>query len=799
MDLIQKEKLENKNKHYVIPLINTVIYPNIQTKILVDYATGKYLLEEIKKTSEIYPIGLTVQEQLNSSDISKSSLYTTGNLLEIISIHKTDEGYLLSVKAKSRVHIDSITQNDLGFFAEISERRDIVDIYDSEKWSVREEIRNTIHDISMNFTGSEQFTGPIDKMESIESIIGFVLPFLPVSLAEKQNLLEIDSLRTRYLRFLKLLIDCKENIHFRIELTKKVSEKSARINRETMLREQMKAIEEELYEINGAESGDSGYQERINRSSMPDDVKKRANTEVKKLEINGSQSHESPIIRNYLDLLLDLPWVLNEKKSIDIQKTRNILNCNHFGLNKVKNRIIEHLAVLKLKQEKQGSILLLVGPPGTGKTSLGKSIAEALGREYIRISLGGIKDESEIRGHRRTYVGALPGRIIQGIRRAGTKNPVFVLDEIDKLGVSYSGDPASALLEVLDPEQNNSFSDHYLELPYDLSDVFFIATANTTSTIPPPLLDRLEVIEISSYTKQEMFFIGKEHLVPKSLSEHGLHNEKITIEDATLRLIIDKYTHEAGVRGLKKQLDQISRYISEKIVSEKWNLPCKITPDMLHDILGKKIRRHEFAKKIAVPGVATGLAWTPIGGDILFIEATFMPGTGKLTLTGQLGEVMKESANISMSLIRSRFAHTTPHIDFMNRDVHIHVPSGSTPKDGPSAGITLFTALASLITGKPVDTRLALTGEITLSGSVLPVGGIKEKILAAHRAGITKIILPKENSVDLEEIPLDVLQELTFVIVESIDEVLDETLDISLLPPNLSSSMNQSVSAFNLI
>jgi ATP-dependent Lon protease len=450
------------------------------------------------------------------------------------------------------------------------------------------------------------------------------------------------------------------------------------------------------------------------------------------------------------------------------------------GLEKVKERIIQHLAVMKLKQEKQGSILLFTGPPGTGKTSLGRSIAEALGREYVRISLGGIRDEAEIRGHRRTYVGALPGRIIQGIQKAGTKNPVFILDEIDKLAMSYAGDPASALLEVLDPEQNNTFSDHYLEIPYDLSDVLFIATANSLATIPAPLLDRMELIEISGYTKNEKFAIAKDHLIPETLKEHGLDADKLRFEDEALKVIIEKYTREAGVRWLKKQLAKTARFVSEKIVSGTAELPFVVTPDKIQGILGKELIRQEVARKEPVPGVVTGLAWTPVGGDILFIEGTFMPGTGKLTLTGQLGDVMKESATISLSLIRSRFAHTAHSFDFIASDVHIHVPSGATPKDGPSAGVTLFTALTSLITGKTVDPKTAMTGEITLSGAVLPVGGIKEKILAAHRAGIKKVILPKENERDLEDVPEDVRNELTFVTVETIEEVLKAALDIDL-------------------
>ncbi|PWR75536.1 endopeptidase La [Methanospirillum stamsii] len=777
-------------KHYILPLLNTVIFPKSRTKILVDTDSGNILMKEKTRPDNQYPVGVLIHGSEEPSEISEKHLCKTGCILDISFIQKTEEGYLVGVKALTRVHLHTITQVDDRLYAGCTPVPDIEDVDSQTHQEMLLEVRKTIHEISSNFPGSGNFTGPIDKLESVDEIMGFVMPFIPISSETKQELLETDSLSKRYLMFLEILLEFRENINLQIELRKKVSEKSAKLNRETLLREQLRAIQEELGEIDGQGSGTGGYRDRISESKMPEEVKKKAFEEIKKLETCGAQSHESPGIRNYLDLLLDLPWTNGEILSIDLEKTRHILDCNHYGLDKVKDRIVEHLAVLKLKQEKQGSILLLAGPPGTGKTSLGKSIAEALGRKYIRVSLGGVKDEAEIRGHRRTYVGALPGRIIQGLRRAGTKNPVFVLDEIDKLSSSYSGDPASALLEVLDPEQNSSFSDHYLEVPYSLSDVFFIATANSLASIPPPLLDRMELIEISSYTKQEMFFIGKNHLLPKSLKEHGLDENTTSIEDEALHRIIEKYTHEAGVRGLKKQLDRISRHVSEKIVSGKWTMPCVITSGMLLDILGREVHRHEIAKKNLTPGVATGLAWTPVGGDILFIEGTFMPGTGKLTLTGQLGDVMKESANISMSLIRSRFAHTAYNFDFMASDVHIHVPSGATPKDGPSAGITLFTALVSLFTGRSVDSKLAMTGEVTLSGSVLPVGGIKEKVLAAHRAGITKIILPKENEADLEEIPKEVRNEMIFIPVETIDEVLKETLDITLPFPVLTGTGN---------
>ena len=795
---MQPEKTDDTQEKIVIPLFEIVVYPNSRTKFQVDRATGDLLVAGIEDPEAAYAVGLTVKSGTRSSEVTLESLYKTGNLFRISHVQPADDGYLICAQVVERVKAVSLSEKDGQYYAVCEPVPDLQDLEEELQARILADIKSTIHEISNRFQGSEQFTQPIDRMDSGDQIMGFVMPFLPVNLAEKQALLEIVSVRQRYITFLEILIRAKENITFRIEIARKISDKVSKSNREAMLREQLKVIQEELHESDSSGSGNAGYRERIENAKMPDEVRKKALSELKKLEMGGSQNHESSVIRNYLDLMLDLPWVTEEKKSIDIAEARRVLDSNHNGLEKVKERIIQHLAVMKLKQEKQGSILLLSGPPGTGKTSLGKSIADALGRKYVRISLGGVRDEAEIRGHRRTYVGALPGRIIQGIKRAGTKNPVFILDEIDKLAVSYAGDPASALLEVLDPEQNNTFSDHYLEVPYDLSDVLFIATGNSLATIPPPLLDRMEHIEISGYTKNEKFAIAKDHLLPKTLEEHGLDADKLSIEDEALKVIIEKYTREAGVRWLKKQLDSIARFVSEKIVSGNADLPYVVKADMLNGILGKEVIRQEEARKEHIPGVVTGLAWTPVGGDILFIECTFMPGTGKLTLTGQLGDVMKESAKISLSLIRSRLAHTANSFDFIASDVHIHVPSGATPKDGPSAGVTLFTALTSLITGKTVDPKTAMTGEITLSGAVLPVGGIKEKILAAHRAGIKKVLLPKENERDLEDVPEDVRSELTFVTVETIEEVLKAALDIDLPRPVISYAGNRCAPVHNL-
>lgn len=777
----------------VIPLVEMVIYPHSRTKFLIEKTIGEKLLTEMNNGDPVHAIGLTVKSDKRPPDISEDDLYRTGILFHITSLQPADEEYLLHVKSLQRVETSSLYLKDGAFYASYEPLPDIHDLDENFQETILSDVKKTINDISSRFHSSEEFTRPIADMDSIDQIMGYVMPFMPIKISEKQDLLETVSLRERYLTFLYILNKQKENINLQIEVAKKVAEKVNKSHREAMLREQLKVIQEELNDNEDSVLGEGGYRERIDSSNMPDEVKKKALSELKKLENGGSHNPENPVIRNYLDLLLDLPWTIDEKKNIDINEARSVLESNHNGLEKVKERIIQHLAVMKLKHEKQGSILLFTGPPGTGKTSLGKSIADALGRKYVRVSLGGVKDEAEIRGHRRTYVGALPGRIIQGMKKAGTKNPVFVLDEIDKLSSSYSGDPASALLEVLDPEQNGTFSDHYLEVPYDLSEVLFIATANSLATIPWPLLDRLEVIEISGYTKNEKLAIAKDYLLPSILEEHGLDADKLKVDDEALKLIIDKYTHEAGVRGLKKQLARTARFVSERIVSGKAELPYEVKVEMLKVILGKELVRQEEARKENVPGVVTGLAWTPVGGDILFIEGTFMPGKGKLTLTGQLGDVMKESAQISLSLARSRLANTVSGFDFIKSDIHIHVPSGATPKDGPSAGVTLFTALTSLITGKAVDPQLAMTGEITLSGAVLPVGGIKEKVLAAHRAGIKKVILPKENARDLEDVPEDARSELTFVTVQTIEDVLKEALDIDLPKPLVSNTGSSSL------
>lgn len=769
--------LEIKNAP-LIPITETVIYPGIANRIFVNEEIGKNIKELIVKNNTL-AIGLSTKDYKGLVQLTADSFYRIGVLMKFDKIQKSDNGYIIDITTINRVKVLDFTFEEKQITASYTIQEDILDVNEDEEQEMIVYIKGLMKELSHNFKGAEYFVSILDGLLSLEEIMGYTVPMMGLPLKTKQTLLELDSLKERALSFIDYIIREKDSVHLQLEISKKYSQRKDKGYRESMLREQMKNIKAELGELEGDLEEEVDYRKRVQESDMPTDVRKTALKEVRKMENAQPNSGESNVIMNYLDQLLELPWT-SEIKEIDIDHARQVLDSHHFGIDDVKKRIIEHLAVMKLKEDKQGSILLLVGPPGTGKTSLGKSIAEALNRKYVRVSLGGVRDEAEIRGHRKTYLGAMAGRIIKGIGNAEAKNPVFILDEIDKMGMSHQGDPGSALLEVLDPEQNVSFTDHYLEVPYDLSEVFFIATANDLSTIPAPLLDRAEIIQLSSYTNGEKKRIAIDHLLPKVLKDHGLTDQMLQIEDTAIEAIVENYTAEAGVRGLTKQLAKIARVLSAKIVSKTVELPFVVTTKNIGDVLGNKTRRHEKAGDNNKPGVVTGMAWTAVGGEILFTEASLMPGSGKLTLTGQLGDVMKESATIAMSLIRSRLGELSNGFDFFKYDTHIHVPSGSTPKDGPSAGVTLTTALASLILGKAVDSKLSMTGEITLSGQVLPVGGIKEKVIAAQRSGITKILLPKENEKDVMDIPEEVRNALTIIHVSTIEDVLREALGVEL-------------------
>jgi ATP-dependent Lon protease len=771
----------NRKNGVIIPISNMVLLPGVTTKLNVSSLTEeqiKYLEDE-----EVINIALPLKQNFKQQGLTEDDFYKIGITFQIDEVQETEKDIQLTITTLSRVKIKELSLEDESIQGTFEKSSELNDMDERSQADMLDYIQQITKEISEKFPDGKRYISVIESFHELNPLIVYVAQFMPISNEEKYELLATQSIKERSLRFMDYLLKQKETIGLQIQMAERFSDKANKHYREQVLREQLKAIQEELNEgKEGRAKKDDAFLERIEAAHMPEDVKDAALEELDKLQSQGPNGTEYNVIRNYLELMVSLPWEKTEDKPVDLNEARRILDEQHFGLDKVKDRIIQHLAVMQLKKDKKGSILLLVGPPGTGKTSLGKSIAEALDREYIRLSLGGIRDEAEIRGHRRTYIGAMPGRIIQSIKKAGTNNPVMVLDEVDKLMTGgYSGDPASALLEVLDPEQNNTFTDHYLDQPYDLSDIFFIATANSLDSIAGPLLDRMEIIQISSYTGEEKFHIAKNHLIPRTLEEHGLTKEQLFIPDDILKKVISEYTLEAGVRSLKKQLAAIARVASEQIVTNKVKKSYSVKYDQLEDILGRRVSRHDIAQQDNPPGVVTGLAWTPVGGEILFIEASGMPGNGEVILTGKLGDVMKESARISLSLLKSRLPLNS--FNFKEKDLHIHVPSGAVPKDGPSAGIALFTALASLVTGLKVDPKLAMTGEITLRGAVLPIGGLKEKLLAAQRAGITRALIPKENIEDLKDVPEEVKQQIKIVPVETIEEVLRETLNLSMPGP----------------
>lgn len=763
----------------ILPITDTIILPDSSAVLTLSKLSAVHRNYLMDKHSVV--IALPVRH--GCSGRNEEDFHHLGVIIRMRSVQDALGKVVLEVETGTRVRVDSLSFMGDTIYGEYHEEPDQHDLDEKMEEQMLGYLRGIVKDISSHFQGGEQYIKALDTVRDVNTMISWLGRHVPMSAEERYQYLKMDSLRERSLHFMDTLLKQREAVDWNIEINERISDKTNQFYREQMLREQLKAIQEELgEERDDSPAGKKDYKNRIEQAGMPEEIRKAALEELDRLNAQPQGSAETSVIQNYLDFILALPWQREEAAEPDLAEAEKILDADHYGLTKVKKRIIEHLAVMKLRKDHKGSILLLVGPPGTGKTSLGKSIARALERKYVRLSLGGIRDEAEIRGHRRTYVGALPGRILNSIKQAGTTNPVMVLDEVDKLMTGgFSGDPASALLEVLDPEQNSTFTDHYLDLPYDLSDVFFIATANTLDSIPAPLLDRMETIQISSYTEDEKFHIAAEHLLPEVLSETGLMPDQLEISDETLHEIINDYTQEGGVRGLKKALLTVARAVSAEIVTGRAQLPRHIGHEELEDMLGRKVSHHSTAQQDNPPGVVTGLAWTPVGGEILFIEAADMPGSGQVLLTGQLGDVMQESARISLSLLKARLPLTS--VNFKERDIHIHVPSGAVPKDGPSAGVTMFTALASLFTGRKVDPHLAMTGEITLRGVVMPIGGLKEKLLAAQRAGITKALIPHENVPDLKELPEETRTKIEIIPVDRIEDVLREALGINLPEP----------------
>jgi ATP-dependent Lon protease len=730
-----------------------------------------------KAMMEDNTIFLTTQKEIAIDEPNKEDIYEIGTLTKIKQMLKLPNGTIrVLVEGLERGEIQGFVEEDDYFSVEVKMIEDPVEKSVEEEALMRTMLEYFEQYIKLSKKVSAETYATVSDINEPGRMADIIASHLPLKLKEKQEVLETLDVKDRLNKVISIIHNEREVLQLEKKIGQRVKRSMERTQKEYYLREQMKAIQKELGDKEGKTGEVSSIQDRIEQAGMPDNIKTLALKELDRYEKIPSSSAESAVIRNYIEWLLSLPWSNATEDRLDINIAEEILNEEHYGLEKVKERVLEYLAVQQLTKSLKGPILCLAGPPGVGKTSLARSVAKSLNRHFVRISLGGVRDESEIRGHRRTYVGAMPGRIIQGMKKAGTINPVFLLDEIDKMSSDFRGDPSAALLEVLDPEQNHTFSDHYIEETYDLSKVMFIATANNLATIPGPLRDRMEIINIAGYTELEKVHIGKEHLLPKQLQEHGLKKSHLQIRDDALQSIIRYYTREAGVRGLERQLATVCRKAARLIVKES-RKKIIITDKNLEEFLGKHRFRYGQAELEDQIGVVTGLAYTTVGGDTLSIEVSVAPGKGKLILTGKLGDVMKESAQAAFSYIRSRAQelHIDPEFHEKN-DIHIHVPEGAVPKDGPSAGITMATALVSALTGRPVRKEVGMTGEITLRGRVLPIGGLKEKTLSAHRAGLKKIIAPKENEKDLDDIPESVRNELTFVLVSHLDEVLKHAL-----------------------
>ncbi|WP_026752931.1 endopeptidase La [Sediminibacter sp. Hel_I_10] len=757
----------------ILPLRNTVLFPGVVIPITAGRDKSIKLINDANKGGKV--IGVVSQKDENVEDPTAKDIFYKGTVARILKVLKMPDGNTtIIIQGKKRFEIEEVISETPYITAKVKDVAEAKPAVDNQEFSA---IIDSIKDLALmiikdspNIPTEASFA--IKNIESNSFLVNFVSSNMNLSVEEKQKLLEINDLKERALQTLKFMNIEFQKLELKNDIQSKVQSDMNQQQREYFLHQQMKTIQEELG--GGVSSGEEieEMRARAKKKKWSDSVAEHFNKELSKMQRMNPQVAEFSIQRNYLDLFLDLPWDEFSKDKFDLKRAMRILNRDHYGLDDVKKRIIEYLAVLKLRNDMKSPILCLYGPPGVGKTSLGKSIAEALGREYVRMSLGGLRDEAEIRGHRKTYIGAMPGRIIQNLKKAGTSNPVFVLDEIDKLSNSNQGDPSSALLEVLDPEQNSEFHDNFLEMGFDLSKVMFIATSNTLNTIQPALRDRMEIINVTGYTIEEKVEIAKQHLLPKQLKEHGLNTKHLKIAKPQLEKIVEGYTRESGVRALEKQIAKMVRHAAKNIaMEEEYNL--KVTNDDIIDVLGSpKLQRDKYENN-NVAGVVTGLAWTQVGGDILFIESILSKGKGNMTITGNLGKVMKESATIAMEYIKSNADEfgINPEI-FEKYNVHIHVPEGATPKDGPSAGVTMLTSLVSLFTQRKVKKSLAMTGEITLRGKVLPVGGIKEKILAAKRARIKEILLCEENKRDIEEIKPEYLKGLTFHYVTDMSDVL---------------------------
>ena len=784
----------------ILPLKDTVIYPLTAAPLAVGQERSLRLIEHALAGDRL--VGLVAVREPGVERGEPENSYTVGALAQVSQVLRIPDGTVrLLVKGLQRIRVGEYIQREPFLTAKVTAIPETVEASVENQALLRNVQSQFQRLVDLSPTLPDELATAVINIEEPLQVIYFIVNSLRLDLADRQQFLEIDSAKAKLEKLTDVLNQELEVLELGKKIQTEAHDRMTKAQREYLLREQIKAIRKELGDIDDEETEVENLREKLAAANLPEEVRKEAERELGRMEKLSPASPEHSVIRTYLDWIMALPWNVSVGDEIDVAKARQVLEEDHYGLEKIKDRILEYLAVLKLrgdrvKAEGNGEeephrepILCFVGPPGVGKTSLGHSIARAMGRKFVRMSLGGVRDEAEIRGHRRTYVGAMPGRFIQAIRRAESNNPVFMLDEVDKVGSDWRGDPSSALLEALDPEQNKDFRDHYLDVPFDLSRVMFIATANTLDTIPAALRDRMEIIPLAGYTEEEKLAIAQKYLVPKQLRFHGLKETEVVFTEEGLRRIIRDYTREAGVRNVEREIGSVVRKVATRIAEGKAE-QVTVDGELVREVLGRPKYFGEVAERIDRPGVATGMVWTPVGGEIMFIEATLMPGKKQLRLTGQMGDVMKESAEAALSYVRSKAAELgIDPLFFENHDIHIHVPAGAVPKDGPSAGVTLATVLVSLLTGRLVRSDVAMTGEITLRGKVLPIGGVKEKVLGARRAGITNIILPKRNEADLDDLPEELRQSMNFILAENADDVLraalgpQTTSTSAILPP----------------
>jgi ATP-dependent Lon protease len=769
----------------VLPLKNTVVFPHVLVPLAVGRPRSLRLLEDLPAGDRL--MSVAAQHDEDVEEARWDEVHHVGTVVRIQHLLKMPDGTVqLAVQGVQRIRLAEQTSADPYLVAR-------VEPLPEEPWAAEPGIEHEAL-VRSAMTSFQQLVAiaPYLPGELLAAALSlddplhlayFIAHHVRLSVEQRQQVLELPGPQEKLELLLGLMGHELQVLELGRKIQSQAEESIGRSQREYFLREQLKAIQRELGELSDDAAEQVELRDRIEKAGLPAEARREAERELGRLERIPTASPESSVIRTYLELLVSLPWNVSTEGELDVVRAREILDADHYDLDRVKKRIVEHLAVRRLKQERgtgeqhREPILCFVGPPGVGKTSLGQSIARAMGRRFVRASLGGVHDEAEIRGHRRTYIGAMPGRVISAIRRAESNDPVFMLDEVDKIGSDWRGDPSSALLEVLDPEQNKDFRDNYLDVPFDLSRVMFITTANTLDTVPPALRDRMEVLHLSGYTEEEKVQIAERFLVPKQLEAHGLRPDEVAIGADSIRLIVREYTREAGVRNLEREIAGVLRRAAALIAAGEASGPIPVDAERVRDALGKRRHFDETAERIDRPGVATGLTWTPTGGEIVFVEAALMPGKGELRLTGQLGEVMRESAAAALSYLKVRAAELgIARERFEDSDIHVHVPAGAQPKEGPSAGVTVLTAMASILSSQPVRDDLAMTGEITLRGRVLPIGGLKEKVLAAHRAGIRRVLIPRRNEVDLDDVPADLREDLQLVLVESIDEVLREAL-----------------------